>query len=646
MTEPTSFTRRQLLASLAGVAAVSALPLKAQNPSHGIMTPVLTRGYSNTRDCVNTRETILTPANVKQRGMRQFFALPMEGDARGSEAQPLILPSVPMSDGVTHDVIITCSMNGTVWCYDANDSADLWMKKVGYPVNGGTNIDMYKINDHWSILSTPVADLDTFLLYLVAWISPDGTAKNGVYTVVVMDIRTGDILKKVPLTGLTYDPGHGLPVQHWDSSMRKQRSSLLLTNINGVKTVFFASGSVLETAQGASGWIIAFDTLTRGVTATLAMSSHWYGAGIWMAGQGLSSDAAGYLYGTTGNGGFDGVTDFAECIFQVQYKPPTATSKASLSVVNWWSPYSDAGRVGQNPTWPAPNQPLQNKLSGVSAPTAEAQKPVNAMKKMDMQHTVRHGKQLMFKPMANQDGAYADQDLGSGGVCLIPQYNMALFGGKDGVLYSAKMSNLGKTALHDFANPAANYSKLLTAPIWGTYFPGYNISPKPQDSSDLDFMFDGKTHHMHSTPAVAQIGNEVRAFVWGENGNLRAYRVNADGSLTYLGCSQEVASPNATAMGGGMPGGMLSLSISGNDTSTAILWATVPLGDANKQVVQGNLYAYDAWNIGKYADGSGALQLLWKSPNYTYNKFDPCVVSGGRVFVPTYADETLCFGLA
>lgn len=79
------------------------------------------------------------------------------------------------------------------------------------------------------------------------------------------------------------------------------------------------------------------------------------------------------------------------------------------------------------------------------------------------------------------------------------------------------------------------------------------------------------------------------------------------------------------------------MTLSSNNGANAILWATVPLRDANKEVCQGILYAYDASNFGKYSDGNGAIRLLWQSPPYTYNKFNPPVVNGGKVYVPTYS---------
>jgi hypothetical protein len=50
-------------------------------------------------------------------------------------------------------------------------------------------------------------------------------------------------------------------------------------------------------------------------------------------------------------------------------------------------------------------------------------------------------------------------------------------------------------------------------------------------------------------------------FCWGENGNLRAWSLGANGVATYLACSTEVASAQSPVP----PGGMMCLSADGGD---------------------------------------------------------------------------------
>lgn len=630
-----------------------ALPLAGQTTS-GVMSPVLTRAYDNSRTGSNPHETVLTQTLVGQRGIKRLFSLNMDGDARGVEAQPLILPKVKMKDGNLRDVILLASMSNSVYAFDANTGDKLWTVNLGTPVNGSNAIDMYKINDHWGILSTGVIDPDTQILYVVAWISADGSPQKAAHSIFALHISDGSQANApVPLAGQSYTTPSGV-IQQYSSTLRKQRSSLALATVGGRKTIFFASGTVLETSKGAAGWIFAYDIATSKISAALAMSAG-YGAGIWMAGSGLCIDANGLIYGDTGNGSFDAKNDWGETVFKVKYD----YASKKLAVVDWWAPYSDSGRLGKDPTksfLPAPAQ--QNKLAGVSAPSEEAKNgetvememPVNSMKERDLSSARVVGKLTYIKPLDINKGAYGDEDLGSAGISLIPEYGVVLSAGKDGIAYLVNQHKMGKTVPADFAHAATNYAKLKQPPYWYTYYPG-PVDAAPQDSSQLDFLFQGKTRHMHSTSV--QYTSPVHGkmlFCWGENSNLRAWAMAANGALTYLAESAETASPNNVNSPGGMPGGFMSLSSNNNQAGTAVLWTLIPYGDANSSVTQGRFIAYDPDNFVTYPDGSKGLRILWDSQRwgiqFLYDKFNVPVVSGGKIFVPTYDDRVDVYGPA
>src|SRR5438270_10396432 len=103
---------------------------------------------------------------------------------------------------------------------------------------------------------------------MVAWTSPTGTLQKGSFSLHAIGLESGkERHPGLPLDSVKYDPGHGLPVQTYGAQMRKQRSALLLETVAGRKVVFFASGSVLETSKGTSGWILAIDVTGWNVTA-------------------------------------------------------------------------------------------------------------------------------------------------------------------------------------------------------------------------------------------------------------------------------------------------------------------------------------------------------------------------------------------
>lgn len=581
---------------------------------------VTTRSYDNLRTGANTQETVLTPEAVRTRGIRRRFSLRLQGDRRGVEAQPLVVPGVTLPDGSTHDVIYLATMANEVWAFDANTGAQLWRRGLGKPVNGGQEIDLHLTNDHWGVLSTPVIDRAAGILYAVAWTSPDGSVGKARHELHAVSLRDGRAAHPpLNLENATYDPGHGLGVQQFRSAARKQRASLLLTDVGGVKTVFVGYGSVKETASSSRGWVIACGTSPFQVTAAWASTARGHGAGIWQAGAGLAADSQGFIYAMTGNGAFDAVTDWGESFVKLRYVPPHGGAGGSLQVVDWWTPWTDAARLGRGAAASVEDDPNP--------------KPTN------------------FRAVAASAGAdgWEDMDLGSGGPVLLPSQGIVLGAGKDGVLYVLDQANMGKTRPADLADPAGNYAKLKSKPIFFTYFPP-ELNPAPRDIRTLNVLHANRTHHQHASPLFwdsPDLGPVV--YCWGENDNLRAWSVHPDGRLTYLACSAEQASAQSHVPPGGMPGGMLTLSANGRQRHSGIVWALIPYFDANLHVGPGRLLAYDATDFATLGDGSKQLRVLWDSEDwnltFSFNKFNPPVVANGHLIVPTYDDRIDVYGL-
>jgi hypothetical protein len=589
---------------------------------------VTTRSYDNTRSGANTQETILTPAAIRTRGIKRLFSLALPGDARGCEAQPLIVPSVKLADGSTHDVVYIATMANQVFAFDANNGARLWMVQLGTPIKGDTSIDAHLINDHWGILSTPVIDTQAGVMYACAWASVDGSPARGQHSLHAISLQNGkDVHPSLNLEGVSYDPGHGRPVQKFRSAERKQRAALLL--LNG--TVFVAFGTIAESAATARGWLIGVDTAKFQISATWTSTSRGSGGGIWHSGGGPAADAAGNIYVVTGNGDFDAVTDFGESIVKLRYTPPHPNSAGSLAVVDWWTPWTDDGRTGGNPDGEAAKQPH------------EKARPTNFRRDGYLAR-------LFGAAAMNMNEAWGDQDFGAAGPVLAPTVGAILASSKDGILYTANLQNLGKTQPTDLSPTLCtqNYSRLKTPPIFYTYYPGLQPSPSPTKVTDLNFWGANRTHHLHGTPALwHSAANGLTHFCWGENGNLRAWALTNTGTSTYLACSAEVASAESPVPYGGMPGGMISLSANGNQDG--VVWASIPYTDANMELSAGRFLAYDAANFGKYSDGSGSIPPLWDSQQWNWqfrhNKFNRPVVWNGRVFLPTYDAEVLVLGL-
>ena len=454
--------------TLCVLTCLTALQFSAHIAAAQTMVPWLTRSADNSRSGWNSQETLLTQASVGMKGIRRSTIIPVQGDARGMEAQPLILPQVKQADGSIHDLMVLPSMANVVRGVDAHTGAGLWSVTLGTPVNGDSptgprkarpdgcvgdfpTIDCHAINDKWGVLSTGVIDADTKRIYLVAWVSPDGTPQAANHFVFVLNAADGtQVVPPVLVTGTS-------GTQTYAGAMRKQRSSLVLTNVAGHKTVLWASGTVQETGNGAAGWIFAFDCATNAITAALAMSQG-EGAGIWMGGQGLAADDQGFLYAVTGNGDFDGATEWGESFVKVKYTPAAGSTAASLKVVEHWTPWTDLVRSGQAA------KPAM-KMSGVSAPT-EAAKVVGSGMNMSMTNARLEasindrGKPVLrvYPDMAS--GAWSDEDWGSAGPACIFSIGICVAAGKDGIGYPINTANPGNTTVADLGNAKNNCAKL------------------------------------------------------------------------------------------------------------------------------------------------------------------------------------------
>jgi hypothetical protein len=630
-------------------AALSLVPLYCRyteaQPTSPAFAPVLTASYDNNRTSWNARENVLNQDNVRQRGIRRYYSFQMEGDARGSEAQTLIVPNVTTRDGLRHDIAIQASMSDGLWAFDAGTGEVLWTFKLGRPIKGSKAFDMYQTNDNFGILSTPVVDPDTNIIYLVVWTSPDRTLQNARYMARAIKASDGsDAAPPLDLSGATFNPGHGLPSMKLGTVFRKQRAGLALIKTGGQKSIIamFAAGA--ESSSDNHGWVLALLTAPFRVAAVWNNSPHYQGGGIWMAGQAPATDDDGNIYFVAGNGAFDGVTEFGECCTKLHYTPPaSSTTMGSLQAVQWFARFTDPGRAGLDPASVATtlNAP---RPSNEMLRMPEGDAPVNALPDAP--------KQALAPPAAGTGGGWTDQDEGSAGVLRIEQFHLLLYAGKDGILTVLDERNLGNTKLSDFATPDGirrNYAKAKSI-IWWTFFPGFDISPTPTDLTQLNIDFAQRTHHAHSTPVfyVSQLHGPM-VFCCGENGPVRAWQINAQGQLTFLAYSDEIASPNAAIPSGGMPGGFMSIS-DGQAQNSALLVCCFPYGNANKEVTGGFFVVYDPEHFDTRPDGSKRLRPLWRSQDwniqYLHSKFNRPVQSGGLIFIPTGNDRTDVYGLA
>jgi outer membrane protein assembly factor BamB len=532
------------------------------------------------------------------------------------EAQPLYVSQLKMSDGQVHDVLYVCTMANNIWAFDVNSGKPIWQKPTNLgrpvqpkithtPVPTSSEIDLWGINILWGILSTPVIDLDSKKLYAAAWTSPDGTVANAVHELHEVDITSGQATGKIKMTASAASqtaPGHAPAT--FVSAKQKQRAALLLTSVSTggkrTKVLLIGCGMTHEEGDPTHGWLLAFELDPLRSTAAWCTTPNGSGSGIWQAGQGPAADGDGSIYVMTGNYGVEvagntappAAGDFPESLVKLNYTPAApGDGSAKLEPVAWFTPFQDH---------------VRNR---------------------------------------NGEDDFQDYDLGSAGPVPLPGLNMVVGAGKDGVIYVID-TDTGKFG------QGSDFSRLKQPPIFFTYFPGFGIDAA--NVANLDHLFDGKTHHLHASPAFWV--NPVHGpmlFCWGENETLRAWKVDGSGKVTFLAKSAEVASAGLGGKGG-MPGGFPVVTSNGATPNTGIVWTIAPIsGDANHHIVPGILRAHDATTFDPAGnrDGTARLKLLWDSthiPGNTFNlsKFCPPVVVDGKVFVPTYDGRVDVYELA
>lgn len=267
----------------------------------------------NGRTGQQSNETVLTPANVNSATFGVKFSVALDGMVY---AQPLYMSGLTVN-GATHNVVFVATEHDSVYAFDSdNSAAALWKKS--FLINGATTVPQANVGSTISpeigITSTPVIDPATGTLYVVA-----ETLESGAYVfrLHALDVTTG----AEKFGGPTLVSATG-----WAPKEQLQRSALALANGN----IYVAFGSHGD-HQPYNGWVMAYSATTLSQIAAWNDSPGGSEGGIWGGGGGPAVDSNGDIYVSTGNGSFNGSTQFSMSI--VKLSP-------SLGVLDWFAPYN------------------------------------------------------------------------------------------------------------------------------------------------------------------------------------------------------------------------------------------------------------------------------------------------------------------
>jgi PQQ-like domain len=400
-------------------------------------TDVVTYHNDIARTGQNTLETILTPSNVNSSSFGKLFTMPVDGVI---DAEPLYLAGITVN-GSTHNVIYTVTENDSVYAFDADTGAQLW--KVSLLQSGempSGDFGCSQITPQIGITSTPVIDTTSGPHGTIYVVAMSVTKSNPTYfqRIHALDVTTGQEEFGGPVAVQAQYPGTGDDSHHgkviFDPKQYAERAGLLLLN-----HVIYTGWTSHCDDRPYTGWIIGYNESTLAQTSVLNVTPNGNEGAIWQAGGGLASDRT-FIYFLDANGTFD-----------------TTLNGQGFPM------HGDFG-----------NAFVKVSPAGGKLAVADYFEMYNGVSESD-----------------------ADEDLGSGGILLLPPmkdtggttHNLAIGGGKDTNIYIVDRTNLGKF------NPNSNqiYQEIdgiLGGGMWAmpAYFSG-NVYFGPQGNQLMQFRF-------------------------------------------------------------------------------------------------------------------------------------------------------------
>jgi uncharacterized protein (TIGR03437 family) len=312
--------RKLLTYTLAGALMASGLAAQVN-----LNVNVLTANYNNARTNANLNETILSTLNVNSTQFGKLFSLPVNG---AINTQPLYVQGLTIPNAGTHNVVYVGTHSNDVYAFDADTQGNpLWQVNLGTPVPG-TDFNVADLTQI-GILGTPVIDITTNTLYVVAFTKENG---NHVYRLHALDITTGAEKFGGPtLISATVPGNYNLDSVNgqiaFNASDHLQRPGLALLK----NTVYIGFGSHDDTGVW-HGWLMGYNAANLQQVSVSITTPNGWGASIWQGGRAPAIDDQGNIYVGTGNGAFDTQQDYGESFLKF------STSTGIPTLADWFTP--------------------------------------------------------------------------------------------------------------------------------------------------------------------------------------------------------------------------------------------------------------------------------------------------------------------
>jgi FtsP/CotA-like multicopper oxidase with cupredoxin domain len=292
-------------------------------------------------------ETTLTAANVASSnfGLIKTLTAPAGSPAFGKVyAQPLFASNETLPDGSKHNLVIIATATDQVYAFDDQTFNVIWHRSFTNPPSvvqqNYSSTGCTDVNPDIGIVGTPTIDRALDRMYVAVPTNESGTfyirlhaisLKTGLEAV---DANNNQIGPQVITGTATLATGGTVSL---NPEYNFQRPALLEANGN----IYVGLGSHCDFNAGAThGWLLAYNAASLApagnaiITDANDGTSYFLGAP-WMSGFGPAADSQGNVYFVTGNGPWNGKTNFSMSALKV---PGTL----NLAGASYFTPASEA----------------------------------------------------------------------------------------------------------------------------------------------------------------------------------------------------------------------------------------------------------------------------------------------------------------
>jgi len=272
-----------------------------------LSTDVLTYHNDNARLGRNLNETILSPSTLSPNTFGKMFSHPVDGDIY---AQPLHATNVQIG-AAAHDVVYVATTNNSIYAFDADsnlgsNAGPLWARNLNVPAAGVTAVT----GD----------DLETTNFEQVGIIGTPviDKASGTMYVDAMVKVNTwaGPVIQHrihaLDITNGSEKLGGPIVVQATVAGTAQGGSTVSFNASKQLqRSALLLHNGVLYVAFASfnnvpyNGWLLGYNASNLQLVSAFCVTPNSRQGSIWMSGGGPAADASGSVYVSTANGKFD-----------------------------------------------------------------------------------------------------------------------------------------------------------------------------------------------------------------------------------------------------------------------------------------------------------------------------------------------------